>query len=147
MIDNSNFYDELDLKYPEIAIAAQDIDCNNPGNVKFIVPILTPNMDNSKIIEKSIYQNKQNLKNLNTPFEIDSILMTNYIKIPFPKELITGYNVNTEFDVLYEKTDSDIILKFIPKSSNNIIAKGSKWIIVFIGGDITKPKIIGRYTE
>ena len=25
------------------------------------------------------------------------------------------------------------------------IEKGSKWIIVFVGGDINKPRVIGRY--
>ena len=56
-----NFYDELDLKYPEIAIAIDKIDRLKPKNIRFGIPILTPYMNTSKAEESTIYQNKQNL--------------------------------------------------------------------------------------
>ena len=120
-----DFYDTLDLKYPEIGIAIQKIDRLKPGNVKLIIPVLTPNMDSSKIINQTIYLNKQNLKNKNTQtFEISNLTLTNYIEVPFPAEIC-----------MLSDIDED----------NRYIASGSKWIIVFVGGDITKPRPIARY--
>ncbi len=121
-----NFYDTLDLKYPEIGIAMQDIDRTNPGKVKIIIPILTPNMDSSKLIEKTAYQNSSNLKNAKkNTVNIQNIKITNYIEIPFPKEICTTFEGDEE----------------------NIIKSGSKWLIVFVGGDITKPRPISRFID
>lgn len=124
MINNINFYDNLDLKYPEIGIAMQDINRSNPGKVKIIIPILTPNMDNSKLVEKIDRQNAINLKNSSHKLNIQNVKITNYIEIPFPKEICISYDEN-----------------------DNIIKAGSKWLIVFVGGDITKPRPIARYIE
>ena len=125
MNDIINFYDKMDLKYPEIGIAMQDIDRRNPGAVKFIIPILTPNMDSSKIINKTIYQNKSNLRNKTIAFDIKNISLSNFILIPMPKEVCMTYDMDDD----------------------PIIPSGSKWILSFVGGDITKPRPIARYLE
>ena len=125
MNDIINFYDKMDLKYPEIGIAMQDIDRRNPGKVKFIIPILTPNLDNSKIVNKTIFQNKANLRNKTIAFDIKNISLTNYIMIPMPKEVCMSYDMDDD----------------------PIIPSGSKWILSFVGGDITKPRPIARYLE
>jgi len=119
----NNFYDNLDLKYPEIAIALEDINKTNPGLVKFSIPILTPSLDNSKKVSNIIHQNPGNLRNTKkTALEISNITISNYVEIPLNKALcIDDYS--------------------------DYIPAGSKWIVVFIGGDITKPQIIGRYIE
>ena len=39
------------------------------------------------------------------------------------------------------------ILNIIPTDEYRYIDKGSKWIVVFIGGDINQPQLIGRYVE
>lgn len=122
----TNFYDNLDLKYPEIGIAIQDINRLNPGKVKMIIPILTPNMDNTKAIEKVAYQNSSNLMNAKKNVNIQNIKITNYIEIPFPSEICTVSEYDTD--------------RFT-------IEAGSKWIIVFVGGDITKPRPIARYID
>lgn len=127
MNNMTNFYDTLDLKYPEIGIAVEEINRNNPGRVKMIIPILTPNMDNTKIIEKTAYQNQSNLMNIKKNLNIQNIKITNYVEIPVPAEICTLPDYSTED-------------KFI-------IPAGSKWIIVFIGGDITKPRAIARYLD
>lgn len=120
-----DFYDKMDLKYPEIAIAIDDIDRSNPGNVRFIIPVLTPLMDNSKPITDSIRQNKSSLRNdQSVKLEVENIIVTNFISIKVPQEVCNVYQVN---------------------DSNRIINAGSKWIVVFVGGDITKPRIISRY--
>lgn len=130
MSNISDFYDKLDLRYPEIAIAIEDIYRPSPGRIKFIIPILTPIMDNSKIIEKTAYQTKYNLRNENKNLEVNDIRITNYIEIPVPAEICQTYNNIIEPDIC-----------------ELIIPKGSKWIVVFIGGDITKPRVISRYLD
>lgn len=120
----SNFYDELDLKYPEIGIALDMIDRHNPGNVRFCIPVLTPNMDNTKMEKKTIRQNTRNLMNADKGLEVDNISMSNYTLISIPKELCV-----------------------LDSSRDRYIEAGSKWIIVFVGGDVTKPRVVSRYTE
>ena len=122
----TDFYDNLDLKYPEIGIEIEDIDRRNPGRVKMIIPILTPNMDNTKVIEKIAYQNSSNLKNAKKNVNIQNIKITNYVEVPIPAEICT----------ISEYDDDRFTIK-----------AGSKWIIVFIGGDITKPRPIARYLD
>lgn len=121
-----NFYDNMDLRYPEIGIAMQQIDRLDPGEVKFIIPILTPNMDNSRLIDSRVHQNKDNLMNKNKSIEVESLNIRNYISIKMPKEVCSTYHISDE---------------------NRFIGSGSKWIIVFVGGDITKPRIIAPYSE
>lgn len=160
----SSFYDELDLKYPEIAICIERIDRLNPGNPKFIIPVLTPNMSIDTASSQSIRQNTSNIKNGDVSPEITDITMSNYMQIPLPKELCGNYDskflqyvrfladttlscfsnsdnchgsLNKKFTTLYE-----IISKI---TSSRYIKKGSKWIVVFVGGDITKPRIIAPY--
>ena len=206
MNDMTNFYDELDLKYPEIAIAMQDIDRTNPGKVKFSIPILTPTMDNNKTKENIERQNTSNLINADKKgLEIQNIQISNYIEIPVPSELCTldsgeyeitdgiinisnanesttgtatgGYSISGNISgvgTVSEHTGSINVfgsieggmsisgftskgicnlssgeitgrISIIP--TDRIIPAGSKWIVVFIGGDITKPRIIGRYIE
>ena len=120
-----DFYDKMDLKYPEIAIAMDDIDRANPGVIRFAIPVLTPLMNNDKPITDTIRQSRSNLMNdQSVKFEIENIKVTNTIRIPVPQEVCNAYQLD---------------------DSNRIIKSGSKWIVVFVGGDITKPRIISRY--
>lgn len=122
-----DFYDKMDLKYPEIAIAMDDIDRTNPGRVRFIIPILTPHMDKDKITNKTIYQNRSSLRNdKSVKLEIGDVGITNFIHINVPAEVCNVYNLTNE---------------------NRYIQAGSKWIVIFVGGDITKPRIISRYLD
>lgn len=142
---NSNFYTELDLKYPEIAIAMDDIDILNPGLVRFIIPILTPGVNMTKPILNTVYQSKSSLMNSNkAAFEINNIKLRNYITLPVTRE-VCGTNL---VDYLFKK-DSNEYYNFISNIPNSVryIKKGSKWIVIFLGGDITNPVIIGRYNQ
>jgi CxxC motif-containing protein len=38
-------------------------------------------------------------------------------------------------------------LNIMPIKADRYIPKGSKWIVVFLGGDINYPQLIGRYTD
>lgn len=204
MNDVTDFYDKLDLKYPEIAIAMQDIDRINPGKVKFVIPVLTPNMSTSKATSQTVHQDSSNLQNAESKPEVTSLKMDNYVEIKVPKELcaFTGgcYEILESYDWpevetagcdsilhvrdadMYTKNARQVgtgsvscdnpdccggsainvlgyvqgIIKFnngIPTGFLNLmpvdryIKKGSKWIVVFVGGDVTKPRIIARYPD
>lgn len=168
MNDISNFYDEMDLKYPEIGIAMDRIDRLNPGLIRFSIPVLVPNMDNSKTYNGTIHQNTTNLKNdPSVKYEIDNIYISNYITIPMPKEVcafipssftITSGNINSPSVIMTGFSDHNIhgtgsmnqlsgSINIQYHDSERYIEPGSKWIIVFVGGDSTKPRVIARYTE
>lgn len=131
MIDASDFYENLDLKYPEIAIAIDKIDRLNPQPTRFIIPILTPSMPNESISNNKIYQNKVNLQNLSKDtVEVGNIDACNYITISMPKEVC---------GIIYCDNIDNI------PNSVRYINPWSKWLVVFVGGDITNPRIISRY--
>lgn len=135
-----NFYDNLDLKYNEIAIAMERIDKLNPGKIKFFIPVLTPNMDSSRVINTTIHQNYMNLQNKDKKkYEIDNITLSNYIYIYLPKELCPIPVIDLTVDVERKRLTVSDDKRYIPA--------GSKWTITFVGGDITKPQITGRYYE
>lgn len=169
MNDITSFYDNLDLKYAEIAICIEKIDRLNPGSPKFVIPILTPTMSIDSESSQSVYQNSSNLRNGDTAPEVANITMNNYMKIPLPKELCGNYDtrflqavryledvtltckngggeyhwcegkLDKKFKTLYEIITSDDL------KLSRYIKKGSKWIVVFVGGDVTKPRIIAPY--
>ena len=148
MNDMMNFYDNMDLRYPEIGIAMQRIDRFNPGNVKMCIPILTPNMDNSKIVKKLERQNTTNLMNLNKgQLEVSNINVTNYVYVPFPAALCNQPNVDCLECACKDIHECMCTCKKCHNEENRYIEEGSKWIIVFIGGDITKPRAIAKYVE
>lgn len=108
-MNKNNFYDDLDLKYPEIAICLEDTDTDIG---KFIIPILTPMLRTMepyiKRHDECDTSNILNIEDLN----IEPVNLTNFIELKLPK----GYD--------HAKKDD-------------------KFIVVFIGGDINKPILIG----
>ena len=195
MHSTSNFYDNLDLKYPEIAIALDKIDRVDPGEIRFIIPILTPNMDIESAKEETVHLDSSKLKNADKSLvEISNLTKKNFIKLKLPKELCAfvggAYNVLEDedrdkrhsivylrnakmvtedahqsgggfvaeggsFDVTgqvsgkmkYDEGEMTGRLKLIPTDEFRYIKAGSRWIVVFVGGDITKPRIIARCPE
>ena len=114
-----NFYKELDFKYPEIAILMEHYTDNN-GTIygKFFIPVLTPFVDSSgPYYNKEVTPTKTNIKNSNkSNLDIKPCNTSNFVLISIPKYLII----------------------------DNDIKKDDKFIIVFVGGDINHPCIIGR---
>jgi len=184
---NANFYNDLDLRYPEIAVCIDKIDRCNPGVRNFYIPILTPNLDTSSLqkktetirVDNSIIQNQDNVK-------ISNVKLQNYIPIRIPKELCAfvggDFHVknvgNMDFtsngritisgstsysggishahstlagsgsmNYTGQETSYSGIFNIIPTDEYRYIKPGSKWIVVFIGGDIGKPQIIAPYAE
>lgn len=108
-----NFYEDLDLRYPEIAICLEDT-VSNIG--KFFIPILTPTLNKNKpYLEKNNDFYVKNLINSDN-LTISPIYFSNYIELKLPKGITSA-------------------------------KKDDKFIVVFIGGDITKPVLIGGYEE
>lgn len=185
---NTDFYDELDLRYPEIAVCIERIDRTNPGTKKFYIPVLTPNLDTTSLKTKveTVRQDSSNIAN-ESGVSIGNVKIQNYIEIYLPKELcafvggdfkvenkdsitvkaegritiggstsvaggMTAHSHSTlsgtgSFTFDGKDTTYKGVLNSIPTDEYRYIEKGSKWIVVFIGGDIGKPQIIGRYYD
>ena len=193
--DISNFYETLDLRYNEIAIAKDTIDRIDPGPIRFIIPVLTPNMSSTSIVEDKIRLNSSNLMNRDTKPEIEDLKLTNFVTIIIPKELCAfvggvfevqedqplfvyprqsvlhfregdaytdnahqvgsgsvsdpgnSINVNGYVEGVLRVKDG------IPSGFLNLmpvdryIYEPSKWILTFIGGDATKPRVLARFPE
>lgn len=111
-MNSSNFYNNIDFKYPEIAISLEDSE--NIG--KFFIPVLTPFLSSDEAYDKKEMDSpKTNITNRDQFIhDIEPCILSNYITLSLPK--------------------NDVQCK-----------KGDKFVISFIGGDINKPYIIGRY--
>ena len=109
----TEFYKNLDLRYPELAICMED--CTNIG--KFFIPILFPLLNNDQIQENTdLNISTRNIKSDIGNLNIGKCTTVNYIELKLPLH--------------------------VP-----IAKKGDKFVIVFIGGDINKPCLLGRYLE
>ena len=123
MNEISNFYDQTDLRYPEIAVCLEDT--HGPTG-KFSIPILTPFMNNSSPVTETIYNDsgKTLLSGTRQELEIGNCTMSNYLVLDLP----------------------DIVKHEISYHDPRImVRKGEKFIAVFVGGDINKCKLISRY--
>lgn len=184
---NSDFYETLDLRYPEIAVCIDRIDRTDPGVLNFYIPILTPNLDTTSLKKKTetVHQNSSMIANAQS-VNISNVKIQNYIPIKLPKELcafvggdfhvlnvenmeikengnitisgstsVSGGDAHSHstlsgmgsFTIDGNQTHYKGILNIIPTDEYRYIEPGSKWIVVFIGGDIGKPQIIGRYYD
>ena len=110
------FYQDLDLRYPEIAIC---IDAIDRYTGKFIIPILTPILDKDKVYDiTDINVNKSNILSDSSSMDITPCTSSNYLTLTVP-------NPN---DYSYYQ---DMI--------------GEKFVVIFVGGDPNKPVLLGRY--
>ena len=116
---SENFYENLDLKYPETAVLAARC---YPGAIgSFYIPVLTPYQPSStsKVDKKILRSN--NLMNAENNITISNSTVSNTLSLKIPEYI--GNNA--------------------PRDLNGRIIEGTKFILVFIGGDINQPKIIG----
>lgn len=126
----SSFFQDQDFKYPEIAILLEDISIDsNMG--KFYVPILTPTMAGDRIIESSKpVLSTANILNKDD-LGLSSYTESNYVELEVPK-YIFPFTASGGAEVPVTITYHNI-------------TKGSKFVIVFVGGDINNIKVIGVY--
>jgi hypothetical protein len=177
---NTDFYENLDLTYPEIGICAEKIDRCRPGKKKFFIPILTPYIDTSTPKTSTVVQRNSNIMNYDkSSVEVSNLTELNYIEIEIPKELCAyvggDFEVKGKLESKYEtytiqgngtvgppesysvlsatgttlngttKVEGKMLIK--PVERDRYIEKNSKWLIVFIGGDINKPRVICRLPD
>lgn len=112
------FYQNLDLRYPEVAIC---IDAISRYEGKFYIPVLTPLLNGDKpydITDKNI--NKNNILNDSSSMDISGCTSSNYLILAVPNPDQYSYY-------------KDMI--------------GDKFVVVFIGGDPNKPVLIGGYYD
>lgn len=115
----NNFYNDLNLVYPEIAILLEDTYDNINRIGKFFIPILTPTLSKDYVYDqKELNMNStDNIINDRSDLYIEECTVSNYIELKIPSHI------------------------------KGKCKKDDKFVIVFIGGDINKPYIIGRYEE
>lgn len=115
-MNSTNFYDSLEFKYPEIAVCIEDIE-SDASNGKFFIPVLTPSLSPDEPYDKKeIKVSKINILNReDVNLDISLCVESNYILLDIPDHIRGQYN------------------------------KGDRFVISFIGGDINKPYILGRY--
>lgn len=114
----NTFYKDKKFEYPEIATLMDDnINIDNPTG-RFIIPILTPNFNNEKLMQtEKIKSDLSNIVNKNSNMVVTSVVEQNFVTLTIPKYML-----------------------------NNIVYnKGDKFIVVFIGGNVNKIRIIGVY--
>lgn len=119
-----DYYEDLDLKYPEIAIAAENF-YTTQSSALFYIPVLMPLVTNTTKVNKQSFPNTMNILNKDKPQISRTASTTGCISIPIHKERMGD-------DWYYQK-------------QHNYVPKGSKFIVIFVGGDINKPRILGRY--
>lgn len=114
-MNNSDFYDNIDFRYPEIAVCIEDSD---KEYANFFIPILTPFLSSDEPYDKKDPSiSKLNILNkYDNNLDISQCTMSNYITLKLPYEC-RSYGCS----------------------------KGDKFVMSFIGGDINKPYLLGRY--
>lgn len=119
-----NYFDELEnLEYPEICETIEDMSSYG-GNVACRIPVLMHSISTGDKKDIPIPGKKPNILNINFNPSPTTLTTSNYIMINVP----------------------EYIARDLPANINNIVKKGQKLIIVFIGGDISNIKVIGRYS-
>ena len=118
-MNNNDFFKNLDFRYPEI------VECLKKNGKEFYVPIVMGLVDDAGLDpkEKKIPNTSSKIKNKVNNLEISKITKYNYINLEVPSYL---------WYPDYETTG----IKY---------KKGDKFIVIFVGGDIDKIRIVGRY--
>ena len=81
-MNDFEFYQNLDLRYPEFAICLED---SKDGIAKFYIPVLTPILEGDKPYDnKDIHVSKSNILNDSSSMEINVCTSSNYIELRLP---------------------------------------------------------------
>lgn len=121
------FYQDLDLRYPELAICLED---SVNGVAKFYIPVLTPVLDSSTPYDETDNNvSKSNILSDTSSMEINACTSSNYIELRLP-------------NIEIHSIDNDGVT-----SKQGSCVKGDTFVVIFIAGDPNKPYILGRYTD
>lgn len=116
---SENYYEKLDLKYPEIAIAAHRF-YTTDSSARFYIPVLMPLIGSDSSSNRTRIPPNTNILNKDRPSISSSAYSTGSVSIPLREERLGHFY-------------------------RNIVPKGTKFIVIFIGGDINNMAILGRY--
>lgn len=123
----TTYYQDQDYKYPEIAILLEDISWSNKTG-KFFIPILTPIMSSNTAFEnKRPAVSKSNI--INRVSNISGFVESNFVELTLPEYLLPQKSIDEDGNITPETP----------------YKKNDKFIIVFVGGDINKIRLIGVY--
>lgn len=136
----SNFYEQKTFPCIEKVELAEDVTFSSIHdiNAKFYMKLMTPNIDTTKIIEKTSGEYQQ----------------TNYIILPIPGYLLLSFMkpslgrvVTNEEDDKNESENDKYV--FVFSSNKFTIPKGTEFLVEFVGGDLkmTKICIVGIYNN
>lgn len=114
----SDFYTNLDLKYTEIAVLMTTCNKYEPGTQTFYLQAMVP-LVSSTNSDSSTSTDSSNILNQNTDLGLTAVTTGSTIDLDLPKDVSRWYPK-----------------KWIPP--------GTRFIVTFAGGDITKPQITGR---
>lgn len=118
---NTNYYGNVDLKYPEIAVMIEPfINHMSPGTPKFYVPALLPFKGSSMQNSPAVPFNSSGLLNANSGIGLSSYSDGAYLNLSIPEWI----RPSIPHDIL-----------------QNIIV-GTEFVVHFLAGDINKPRII-----
>ena len=142
-------YEDI-LQYPQIAIVMEEIKSNtNKG--KFYIPSIMSTMGSNGLEDKSTASGS--ISTLNGKISRVKCKKTNYIELTVPDYIrkvdrcqgctdVCEVEITCNHNISHTCTSTG---KVTCKKKREIlpIKKGTKFIVVFIGGDISNPKIIG----
>lgn len=117
----NEFYEGLDLSYPQIAKLAEPCSKFSPGKRPFYIPALMVYKDQTSKNDNPVRIYSNNLLNDDRNIGLDSYTMGSTINIYIPQN----------------------VCMFAPCDNNGIMPIGLEFLIVFVAGDINKPVIIG----
>lgn len=113
----------MDLKYIEVAVLMDVVNKYEPGEARFYLQSLTPGKSKTNATSITSNTDTSNLANTNPSIGSTNVTSGSTITLNVPTECTINYPV-----------------KYIPQ--------GTRFLVSFIGGDLTKPVIIGRdYNE
>ncbi|MBQ8732983.1 MAG: hypothetical protein IJY76_00595 [Anaerotignum sp.] len=124
------FYQDLDLRYPELAICLED---SVEGVAKFYIPVLTPLLESDNPYDiTDNYVSKSNILSDSSSMEIGACTTSNYLELHLPSITDMHY-IDPETDEVLTVRDSCV--------------KGEVFAVLFIGGDPNKNYILGMYNN
>ena len=141
----SNFYKDMDLVYPETGILIEDsiMKFNHDTKswekepAKILIPILMPDMYSEDAVNKINYETGKKISS------------SNYFLLNIPSYLYPAPVFSHMTPVKYEDDTPDSEKNVYTYNDTTMIKKGTKFIIVFMGGsfDVEDIKIIGISEE
>lgn len=124
---NSAFYQNKEYAYSELGIVLEPFNYKTQKG-KFFIPSIIPELDSSRPYTKTIPKaSTSHIINYSAKHGVQGTTKSNFVELKIPNYI-----------------GAELRHIDIPEL---IVAKGEKVIITFIGGELSKPKVIGVYDQ